>query len=252
MITQLDCPQCGGANSLPSGRSLLRCAFCDAALFVDRSGLVLHYRLPRLLDRDQATAALKRWMAGNQTVKNLDRKATLASATPIWFPVWMFRLAGDQGEEIRIQPAAPTPISQLADLRIPAGELKPFTAEMQESHAPAENRQPTIPIETARGWLGEAAERVRETARVHLPLWECRYQYEDRGYVALVDGSTGTVMASVFPEKAESPFWLVALTGLILFALAGLVISHPLLKLLTYGALALPLTLLAYWVSRKV
>ena len=194
-------------------------------------------------------------MAGNQTVKDLDRKTTSITAAPIWFPVWMFRLApqgAKGGEEVRIQPAAPTPISQLADLRIPAGELQPFSAEVQEGDAAPEARSPTIPIETARGWLGEAAERVRETARVHLPLWECRYQYEGHGYVALVDGSTGAVMASVFPEKAESPFRLVAAIGLILFTLAGLAIPHPLLKLMAYAVLALPLTLVAYWVSRKV
>ena len=194
-------------------------------------------------------------MAGNQTVKDLDRKSILSTAAPIWFPVWLFRLAAtgaNGGEEVRVQPAAPTPISQLADLRIPAGELQPFTGEEQESSAPEGTHQPTIPIETARGWLGETAERVRETARVHIPLWECRYQYEGRGYVALVDGSTGAVLASVFPEKAESPFRLVAAIGLIFFTLAGLAIPHPLLKLMAYAVLALPLTLLAYWVSRKV
>ncbi len=200
-------------------------------------------------------------MAGNETVKDLDRKATLHAATPIWFPVWMFRLAGEGGEEVRIQPAAPTPISQLADLRIPAGELKPFTnddaGETEDSGSQLDEpeldrRRPSVPIETARGWLGEAAQRVQETARVHLPLWECRYRYEDRSYIALVDGSTGAVIASVFPAKAESPFRLVAILGLILFALAGLAISHPLLKLMAYGVLAVPLTFLAYWVSRKV
>lgn len=227
----------------------MRCAYCDAALFVDRSGLLLHYQLPRLLDRDQATAQLRRWMAGNETVKDLDRKATLGELTPLSFPVWMFRLGGERGETVRIEPAAPTPIAQLADLRIPAGTLEPYA----EGSADDGIRQVTaqVPLPTARGWLGEAASRVRETALVRLPLWEAHYRYQDRAYTALIDGSTGVVLAAVFPAKAESPYWLAAGLGLLLFSGLGLAIDNLLFKLVAYGAAGVPVALVAYWVARK-
>ena len=48
------CTQCGGENELASGRRLFRCQYCDATLFVDRGGVVNHYRLPPLLGADEA------------------------------------------------------------------------------------------------------------------------------------------------------------------------------------------------------
>ncbi len=69
------CSQCGGKNEVPTGHRFVTCVFCDTTLFVDRAQVVFHYRLPPLLAEEEATAALRRWMAGNDTVKDLDRKA---------------------------------------------------------------------------------------------------------------------------------------------------------------------------------
>ena len=71
-------------------------------------------------------------------------------------------------------------------------------------------------------------------------------------YRALVEGSTGTVLAGVYPEKAESPYVLIAVLGLLLFGIEGLAISNLVVKLLAYAVTAIPLTLIAFWVARKV
>ena len=71
------CSQCGGKNEVPTGQRFVTCVFCDSTLFVDRAQVVFHYRLPPLLAAEEATAALRRWMAGNDTVKDLDRKAKI-------------------------------------------------------------------------------------------------------------------------------------------------------------------------------
>lgn len=244
----LDCPQCGGANRLASGERVVQCEFCAAALFVDRSGVVGHYWLPRLLDAEQAEAALRRWMAGNDTVKDLDRKSEVREVTALSFPVWLFRGRREGAESAYIEPAAPTPIPQLMDLEIPAGELRPYEPEED-----ARASEATIPLETARGWLSDrGVSEVFESSLVQLPLWECHYVFDGRPYVALVDGSTGAVLAAVYPEKAEAPYYIVAIVGLILFGLLGLLISNPLYKLVAYGIVGLPLALAAYWVARKV
>ncbi len=246
----VDCPQCGGENPLPSGERLLACQFCSASLFVDRSGVVGHYFLPRLLDADNAVAALKRWMAGNETVKDLDSRSTIEPPEPVSFPVWMFRSRAKGGAETaHIEPAAPTPIPQLADLKVPAGQLRPFEAESQD----VPRAEATIPLETARKWLDErGVDGVFESSLVELPLWRCGYSYEGGSFQALVDGSTGAVMAAVYPEKAEAPYYLIAAAGLILFGIEGLLISNPLIKLVVYAITGVPLALIAYWVARKV
>lgn len=245
----VSCPQCGGESPLPSGQELLRCGFCDATLFVDRSQVVSHYRLPALLDRDQAEAALRRWMAGNDTVKHLDRQSSIESLELVSFPMWMFRARAGRGEEVHVEPAAPTPIPQIADLDVPAGRLEPY----REEEGSATALPVTIPLETARGWLDQrGVERVTETALVQVPFWHCRYLYEGRPFRALVEGSTGTVLAASFPEKAESPYVLIVGLGLLLFGLEGLLIGNLAIKFVVYLLTAVPLTLLATWVARKV
>ncbi len=243
------CTQCGGETPLPSGRRLVRCAFCDASLFVDRGGVVNHYRLPPLLGEDEARAALRRWMAGNETVKDLDRKSAIGALTPVSFPMWLFRVRRGGREEAYVEPAAPTPIPQLADLEVPAGKLEPFARESGGVEAVAA----TIPLETARGWLDQrGVGEPEETALVQVPLWRCAYRYQSTDYEALVDGSTGAVLASVYPEKSESPYVLVAVLGLVLFGIAGLAISNPVIKFFVFGIIAVPLLFLAWWVTRKV
>ena len=91
-----------------------------------------------------------------------------------------------------------------------------------------------------------------ETALVHVPFWRASYDFGGRTYSALVEGSTGVVLASVFPEKAEAPYFLVAALGLILFGAEGLIIQDFFLKLLAYGVTAVPLLGLAWWVTRRV
>ena len=245
----VECPQCGGENRLPSGERRITCGWCDAAIFVDRGAAVSHYWLPWLLDREQAQAALRRWMAGNETVKDLDRKSDLRDAERLYFPLWMFRVEGPGGGRVFVEPAAPTPIPQLADLEIPAGELRPAPP----ADATAPEVPVSVPVETARDWLAERGFReTTESSLVRLPLWRCRYDYHGAGYEALVDGSTGSVMAAIYPEKAESPYYLTAAVGIVLFLAEGLLIQNPIAKLAAFAITGLPLALVAYLVTRKV
>jgi hypothetical protein len=251
----LRCPQCGGENVLPSGERLLPCAFCGASLYVDRSGLVSHYRLPRLLDRAAATQAVRRWMAGNDTVKDLDKKAEGIELAPLSFPLWMFRCRQGGGETVLGRPAAATPEPALADLAVPAGRLEPYRGSLGEDEAaetpePVEAIPASVPLETARGWLPAGGE-ITETALVHVPLWRATYRFAGRSYAAIVEASTGAVFASVYPEKAETPYFVVAALGLVVFTVEGLVIWNPLWKAAAMLLTALPLLGAAWWVTSR-
>lgn len=245
----LRCPQCGGEVPLASGERLPRCPFCDATLFVDRGGLVSHYSLPRRLDRERAAAALRRWMAGNETVKDLDRKAEIVAVEAVSFPMWLFRLQAREGERVIVEPAAATPVPQLADLQVPAGKLEPFQAEDDGIDAVPQ----AVPLATAREWLGQRAPDAvpTENALVRMPLWRGRYRFGGRDYLAYVDASTGVVLAAVFPAKAESPFWFVAILGSVLFLVAGFATANVFYKLALYVVIAVPLFLLAWWVAKR-
>ena len=247
--TSFVCTQCGGQGALESGQRFLTCRYCSASLFVDLSGIVSHFTLPRLLKAEEAKAACRRWMAGNDTVKDLDSKSEILAVDPMSFPVWLFRLQAAGGEEVSIEPAAATMIPQLADLKLPAGRLEPFRSDEDG----VESIPETVPLETALGWLQQRGDvHPTETALVRLPLWRCRYRFEGESYEVFVDASTGAVMAAVYPEKAESPYYLVAGLGLLLFTLEGLAITNPAIKFVAFVMTALPLLLLAYWVARKI
>ena len=247
--TQVVCPQCGGENTLRSGERFFACAFCQTTLYLDRSDIVGHFRLPRLLDAAKAQAALKRWMAGNHTVKDLDRKSRIRSTVAVTFPMWMFRARRGKRETVVVEPAAPTPIPALADLSIPAGKLDPF----DRPEDGVEAMPVKIPLETARGWVEQRGiGEISEMALVEIPLWRCSYEYSQNSFHAVVEGSTGQVLASVYPEKSESPYMLVAILGLILFGIEGLLISNPFVKLVVYAVTSVPLLFLAWLVTRKV
>ncbi len=258
MVTRADqepprvtCPQCGGDNALRSGESFLACEFCGTTLFLDRAEIIGRYRLPRLIDGDEAKAALRRWMAGNHTVKDLDRKSTVDSPVAVTFPMWLFRSRQAGRESATVEPAAPTPIPVLADLAIPAGSLEPFEGPEEGAEAVPVG----VPLETARTWVeqrGVDPKQVTEVALVEIPLWRAGYEFGGKRYQAVVEGSTGNVLASVYPEKAESPYILVAILGLVLFGIEGLIISNPFAKLLAYAVTSVPLLLVAWWVTRRV
>lgn len=247
--TTILCPQCGGENDLPSGLRLFSCGFCGTSLFADRSGVISYYRVKRLLDQDKARAALRRWMAGNDTVKDLDRKSRVEGFEAISFPMWMFRVDREGDETSYVAPAAPIPIPELMDLEIPPGRLEPYETAADG----IEEAEVTVPVATARDWLDQRwTGPVRETALVRVPLWRCRYRYRGSKFMALVDATSGAVLASVYPEKLESPYYLVVGMGFLLFALEGLAIGNPILKALAYLVTAIPLFGLAYWVARRV
>lgn len=247
--TKIKCPQCGAETPLPESGRLFRCAFCDATLWVDRSGVVSHYRVAALLSSEQAVSALRRWMAGNDTVKDLDQKAAVDETALVWFPLWLFRVEGNGGEEVFVEPAAPTPIPQLADLKLPAGKLEPY----QEQQDEGETVPAAVPLETARQWLAQRETGSEEsTALVHVPFWRCRYRFGGTSYQAMVEASTGTVLAAVFPHKEDSPYYVVAGLGAILFLMEGLAFSNPMWKLLAYLITAVPLTFGAWMVTRRV
>lgn len=67
--TQLLCKQCAAVLVVEQGAQYATCEYCGTVNFLDKSESVLHYAVRPTIDDAQATAALRRWMAGNHTVK---------------------------------------------------------------------------------------------------------------------------------------------------------------------------------------
>src|SRR5512134_242450 len=84
------CTQCGGELHPDEGQIFITCPYCSSTVYLDKSRVVFHWYIAPTLDPDQARAALNRWMAGNQTVKDLDEKSQLTGQEFAYFPVWYF------------------------------------------------------------------------------------------------------------------------------------------------------------------
>ncbi len=216
----LNCTQCGGELHPEEGQIFLTCPYCGSTVYLDKSQVVFHWYLAPTLDQTQARASLARWMAGNQTVKDLDQKAKLGDQSFEFFPIWFFKSQGQDGKEnIWIEPAAATSVSELRSLKLPAGDLRKYDPSLD-----SQAHTPSVPLDAARKWLSErqsGQNKIAEQALVHLPLYTFKYTYLNQPYTAVVEGGTGGVFANIYPAKAEAPYLLAGgLTALVFLCLA--------------------------------
>lgn len=220
VATSIPCSQCGGELHPETGQVFLTCPYCSSTVYLDKSLVVFHWYVAPTLNEKQARSALARWMAGNQTVKDLDRKAQISTVTFAYFPMWLFKRQKSDGKDKRLPlPAAATSISQLKHLSLPPGDLRKPTAEIDQTAQP-----PSVPLDTALDWLRQrqiTPEQVVEKALVHVPFYTFKYIFNNRTYTAVVEGASGGVFVNLYPAKAEAPFLLIGgVTALIYLCLA--------------------------------
>jgi LSD1 subclass zinc finger protein len=227
--SQILCHQCAAVLPIEQGSQFVTCEFCGATNFVDKSGAVLHYAVRATVDETAASAALRRWMGGNATVKDLDKKATIERPSFQMFPMWLMRVHLSGQEKVVLEPAAALSILEITELSIPASDLEPYDQTMD-----GDAILPTVPIETVRKWLAEnqkiAAGQIKESSLVHLPLFIFKYSFEGRSYTAVVDAASSQVFASIYPSKREVPYMAIGSVGCLLYFGAALI---PLISFFT-------------------
>lgn len=220
--SQILCHQCTAVLPIEQGSQFVTCEFCGATNFVDKSGAVLHYAVRATIEETAATAALRRWMGGNATVKDLDKKAMIERPSFQMFPMWLMRVTQNGQEKVVLEPAAALSILDITDLSIPASDLEPYDHTMD-----GDAILPTVPIETVRKWLADnqkiAAGQIKESSLVHLPLYIFKYTFEGREYTAVVDAASSQVFASIYPSKREVPYVAIGSVGCALYFCAALI-----------------------------
>jgi len=258
------CTQCGGELHPDEGQIFLTCPYCESTVYLDKSRVVFHWYLASTLDEGKARSNLARWMGGNDTVKDLDRKSKLSGSAFEFFPFWYFKTRDPSGKEsIWLEPAAATSVSELKKINIPAGDLRKY-----DDTITSQVHDPTVPLPTVTEWLTPrlpAKSEIIETALVHIPIYTFKYVYKGETYTTIVEGATGGVFANIFPAKAESPFILVGgLAAFIFLCLATFPVIGALFDsgegaaiggglCIGLGLLATPfLFALAVWVAAKV
>jgi hypothetical protein len=262
--SNLNCTQCGGELHPDEGQMFLTCPYCNSTVYLDKSRVVFHWYLAPTLDEQRARSSLARWMASNQTVKDLDKKSRLVGQSFQYFPVWFFkRRQRDGKEDVLLEPAAATSVSEIKHVQLPAGDLRKYDDALE-----GQSQQPTVPLQAALTWLRQrqvAPDEIAENALVHVPLYTFKYAYDDEKYTAVVEAATGRVLANIYPAKAEGPYQFVGgLSAIVFLGLALVPVLGAIIKegeglgwgLAVCGGLGIPAALvlfgLAAWVASKI
>ncbi len=260
--TELTCTQCGAELHPDEGQVFVTCPFCSATVYVDKAQVVFHWYVAPTLNAAEAQAALRRWMSGSATVKDLDQKSQVSGQAFRYFPLWYFRWKNGQQEQISLLPAAATSVTELANLQLPAGDLRPYDASLD-----SDSEAPSVPLEAGKDWFlqGRPKADIAETALVHVPIYIFKYTFRGSSYTAVVDAASGSVLANIYPAKVEMPYRLVGGVAALVFLCLALIpvlgaimdeqsgVSGGLLICVGLGVVAVPLLLAwAAWVASKV
>lgn len=247
----ISCTQCGAAVSLPEGAHFATCGYCGSALYVDKSRVVFHFVVTPTITMEEARGKLKRWMAGNETAKDLDVHARLTYEEQVFFPMWRLVVSEPGGDREFSELAGAFAIAEIKSIPLSGGSLKYFApSEFQGLKL----REPEILLDSALSWLeqkGAQRSSLKETNLIHIPFYFFKYNYSGQYYQAVVDGVSGRVLASIYPAKTEAPFAGIAIAATLAFFLAGLIAPNILWRLFFYILLAVPFAGAAYMVVRK-
>ena len=262
------CPQCGGENKMPTDEKFTECEFCGSVIYIDKRKVVNHYVVNSNFSKEQAEGNLRRWMASNFHVKDLDKLAQISQVSFYYFPLWYFKTKDASGDKIHLQPAHSTPISEIKNIQIPAGNLKTFS---RNEFNVKEFVTPDVLYGSAKSWLSQSGvneESIAESFLVHVPFYQFYYNFKSQQYSALVEASSGKVYANIWPAKSETPFRLLFGAAILLFFLASMasyaiaylifqdievsLMSAEGIKLVLYFVAAIPLVMAAYYVAKKV
>jgi LSD1 subclass zinc finger protein len=219
--SQVLCRQCAAVLPVEQGTQFVSCAFCSATNFVDKGRTVFHYVVRETMRENDAVAALRRWMGGNDTVKGLDSQAKIDAPVLELFPMWLIRTVKNGEEKVVMEPAAALSVSELKHLTVPAADLQPF-------HETAVTIvTPTVPYDMMVQWLTNDYQiqpnEIREVSLVHLPIYHCKYEFQGRRYTAVVDAATSRVFANIFPSKWEAHYFVIGALAFVLYFCAAFI-----------------------------
>ncbi len=216
------CGQCGSVLTVEHGSQFVTCEFCGTTSFVDKARAVFHYALRVTVDKEEALPALRRWMAGDETVKNLDSKAKIDEPAFEFFPMWMVKARTGEQEQVYLKPAAALSVSELGRLTVPAADLQPYDSGLDESAVP-----PSVSYEAMQQWLvadqNIEPEDMREVSLIHVPIYTFKYEFSGRRYTAIVDAAAGEVFANIYPSKWEAPYRTVGTIAFAVYFFAALI-----------------------------
>jgi hypothetical protein len=215
-MATINCTKCGAPNELDPGKKLLKCAFCESQIYIDKSGAGFYYILPYQMDEQGAQGIFKRWSAMSDKAKDLEQLGRITSFKGQYFPVFMFRRDVSGEEKVFVEPARSTTLPGLHRLKVPPGDMKVF--DQKYDHGSSEIIEPNIEM---MAYIEKMPGEAKEQALVFFPLYTVEYDYKGDNFEAVIDGSSGEVFASEAPPRQAAAYYAVGLGGFLVAAIEG-------------------------------
>ena len=201
------CPKCGAILQVKPGTQMATCSFCGTVTYIDRSSALFFYLLPFSIDENAAKGIFKRWTAGPAQAKDLETTAKITKITKEFFPVFRFRRTVAGRENVYAKPAKGTLLPGMQNLVIPPGNLVAY--DEKASVGDAEVILPDIVIDS---YLPELTGNAIDQSLVYFPIYEITYEYKNKTYNAVIDGSSGEVHTTSSPTRSSLAY--IAVMGL--------------------------------------
>jgi hypothetical protein len=190
-------------------------------------------------------------MAGNETAKDLDKYAVIESKELIYFPLWRFVADSGSGASEYSELACSFAIPEIKKIAVSGAGMKYFSAT-ELGTLPL--REPEVLLDSAIHWLeqrGIVLSQIKERNLIHVPFYNFRYTFRNETYQAVIDATTGAVIASAYPARAEKPFLLITIASAFLFFIIGLIAPNFISRLIFYLFVSIPLAAASYILLRK-
>lgn len=252
----INCTSCGASIKLPEGETFILCPFCDTSLYIDKSKVVFHYWVKPTVDKQTAHSNLLRWMSGNSTVEKLELNAKIDECLFFYFPFWRFVIDKDGRETVLMEPAGATVMQEIRFIDVPAGSLVFYdhrSIENPEDFNAVDITYDKIinKITSTETGFGVNTDNIKQASLVHIPFYRFIYNYENGGYAAVVEGATGEVFASIFPEKLTVPYTGITVVSIIVLFLEGILIADPIMRLFVMSLTGIPIASAALYIVNK-
>jgi DNA-directed RNA polymerase subunit RPC12/RpoP len=270
-LSKVICTQCGGENEIPPDEKFIECSFCGSALYIDKRNVVSHFVVTSNFTKESAEGNLRRWMAGNFQIKDLDKLAKITSDYFYYFPVWYFKINENSADKIYLQPGAATSISEIKKISIPAGNLKQYNPK---DYDPKLFVKPDVLLESAKSWLRNEnvnTDNISETSLIHIPIYQFYYEFKGKQYTAFIESSSGKVYANIWPLKSEMPYRAIFALSIVLFFMLSILsyagayflmdghsgfrsvlLTGEVIKFFLYLLVSPPLIFISYMIAKKV
>jgi hypothetical protein len=248
---QFNCTQCGGSVEVAQGLHFFTCVYCQSALYLDRSGSVFHFVVTPTVSLADAEGKLKRWMAGNETAKDLDKNAAIETRELVYFPLWRFVVDTGHGAAEYTELASSFAIPDIKKIPVSGAGMKYFSTT---EFGTLPLREPEVLLDSAIHWLeqrGIRRSQIKERNLIHVPFYSFRYTFQNETYQTVVDATTGAVIASVYPARAEKPFLFITIASALIFFIAGLIAPNFIVRFIVYLFASIPLAVVSYILLRK-